>query len=78
MASSLVVISQDYELVEKKRFSDEESAKAGLVERFNKERSAMLENEENIIEDDILFDGLSARLFYEDNDEVLGYAMYVI
>ena len=78
MASNLAVISQDYEIVEKKIFKDEESAKAGLIERFNKERYAMLENKENIIEDEVFFDGLSARLFYEDNDEVLGYAMYVI
>lgn len=78
MANSLVVINQDYEIVEKKTFKNEKLAKKCLIERFQIEKDAMSKNNENIIESEILFDGLSARLFYEDNGEVLGYVMYLI
>lgn len=78
MGGKFLAINQDYEIIETNSFRFKDEATNYMTERFNKEVEAMRENNENIIEESI--DRLHgvARLFYEYNGEVLGYAMYVV
>lgn len=78
MGGKFLAINQDYDIIETKSFRFNDEATDYMAERFNKEAESMHEHKENIIEESI--DRLHgvARLFYEDNGEVLGYAMYVI
>lgn len=78
MGGKFLAINQEYEVIETKSFRFQDEATNYMTERFNKEVEAMREKGEDIIEESI--DRLHgvARLFYEDNGEVLGYAMYVV
>jgi hypothetical protein len=78
MGGKFLAINQDYDIVETNSFRFKDEATNYMAERFNKEVESMREHKENIIEESI--DRLHgvARLFYEYNGEVLGYAMYVV
>ncbi len=78
MGGKFLAINQDYDIIETNSFRFKDEATNYMVERFNKEVESMHEHKENIIEESI--DRLHgvARLFYEYNGEVLGYAMYVV
>ena len=78
MGGKFLAINQDYDIIETNSFRFKDEATNHMEERFNKEVESMREHNENIIEESL--DRLHgvARLFYEYNGEVLGYAMYVV
>ena len=76
--SKFIAIDQDYDVVETKEFVFREESIGYLKERFEKERDALSKNNEDIIEEYIDTETGVAKLFYEDNGEILGYAMYAI
>lgn len=78
MGGKFLAINQEYEIVESKSFKFRDEALTYLTERFNKELESMNNNNEDIIDESIDRVSGTARLFYEDNGEVLGYAMYVL
>ena len=71
-----LAITQDYEPIENVEFNNRNFAFDYMKKRFEKERNSLVENNENIIQDDLEED--KAFLFYEDNGEILGFAMYII